>query len=323
MRRLTQLRDERGAVAVMVAILAPVLIGMCALAVDTSRVYQERRELQNGTDAAALAIAENCARMQNDATNLSAAAACANAMGPSTAAGSATSYVTRNANANHVPTATVDPFNAATARAVTVHANRDVSFIFAGILGEGDRTVDATSKAVWGPADNLPALPVAARDTQYLAGADTYIDLTTASQSGAFSFLDHVAGQCLSQPLHIGQTISFSAPGNRNPGTLDCSPADFQTRIVLPIYGHGSGTGNGAIYEILGFASLEVTGFHFTGGGWCWQKPGALLVPPLSCGGNQRGIWGKWVSYAAVGTPAASSSGLQSFGTIAISLVNP
>ena len=50
-----------GAVAIMVALLAVVIFGIAAYVIDISALYQERRELQNGADAAALAIARDCA----------------------------------------------------------------------------------------------------------------------------------------------------------------------------------------------------------------------------------------------------------------------
>lgn len=53
--------DERGAVAVFVTVVAAVLLGVLGLAVDAGALYQERKELRNGADAAALAIAEDCA----------------------------------------------------------------------------------------------------------------------------------------------------------------------------------------------------------------------------------------------------------------------
>lgn len=56
-------RGERGAAATMVAVLLAggVLLGMTALTVDVGQIYSERRELQNGADAAALAVAQDCA----------------------------------------------------------------------------------------------------------------------------------------------------------------------------------------------------------------------------------------------------------------------
>jgi len=57
-------RDERGAIGVLVGVLigGGVLLGMGALAIDVGQLYQNRAELQNGADAAALAVAESCAR---------------------------------------------------------------------------------------------------------------------------------------------------------------------------------------------------------------------------------------------------------------------
>lgn len=56
-------RDERGVVGVIVALLlgAGVLTGMAALVLDIGQMYQERAELQNGADAAALGVAKSCA----------------------------------------------------------------------------------------------------------------------------------------------------------------------------------------------------------------------------------------------------------------------
>jgi hypothetical protein len=56
-------RDESGAIAMMVALMlgAGVLTGMGALVLDVGQIYQERAELQNGADAAALGVAKSCA----------------------------------------------------------------------------------------------------------------------------------------------------------------------------------------------------------------------------------------------------------------------
>jgi hypothetical protein len=64
--RLVLLRlrsDERGVVGVIVALLlgSGVLLGMGALVIDVGQIYQERAELQNGADAAALGVAKSCA----------------------------------------------------------------------------------------------------------------------------------------------------------------------------------------------------------------------------------------------------------------------
>lgn len=60
---MQRIRDnEDGAVLVFVALILVVIIGFGAIAVDAGALYQEHRELQNGADAAALAIAQSCAQ---------------------------------------------------------------------------------------------------------------------------------------------------------------------------------------------------------------------------------------------------------------------
>jgi hypothetical protein len=63
-RRLTD-RDDRGAVIVWVSIMMAVLLGFGALVIDVGALYAERRQLQNGADAAALAVAQDCAEKDN------------------------------------------------------------------------------------------------------------------------------------------------------------------------------------------------------------------------------------------------------------------
>ncbi|HET7474528.1 MAG TPA: pilus assembly protein TadG-related protein [Dermatophilaceae bacterium] len=68
MRRLSQLLDHReregGAVTLLVAILlgGGVLLGSIAMTVDVGNLRYERRQLQNGADAAALSAAMDCAK---------------------------------------------------------------------------------------------------------------------------------------------------------------------------------------------------------------------------------------------------------------------
>ena len=55
--------DDRGGVATLVAIVLGVglLLGIGALVIDTGQLFVERAELQNGADAGALAVAQDCA----------------------------------------------------------------------------------------------------------------------------------------------------------------------------------------------------------------------------------------------------------------------
>ena len=58
--------DERGAVAVLIALILVALLGFAALAVDAGMLYSEKAQAQNGSDAAALAVAEKCAASTSD-----------------------------------------------------------------------------------------------------------------------------------------------------------------------------------------------------------------------------------------------------------------
>jgi Putative Flp pilus-assembly TadE/G-like len=59
---MRRLRGDEGAVSILIAILATtgVLLGIGALVVDVGQIYAERGQLQNGADAAALAVAQDC-----------------------------------------------------------------------------------------------------------------------------------------------------------------------------------------------------------------------------------------------------------------------
>jgi Flp pilus assembly protein TadG len=59
---VTEGRRQEGVVAVVVAIMLVVLLAFVALAVDVGGMYLRRRELVNGSDAAALSAARTCAR---------------------------------------------------------------------------------------------------------------------------------------------------------------------------------------------------------------------------------------------------------------------
>jgi len=94
MRKLVRLRlrllggDDRGAIGVIIAVLVAggVLLGSAALVIDVGQIYQNRAELQNGADAAALAVARQCEQTQGPCVQ-------------ATALGTALTYANSNASA--------------------------------------------------------------------------------------------------------------------------------------------------------------------------------------------------------------------------------
>ena len=68
-------RDDQGLVAVLVAVITvPVLFGLGTLVIDVGSLYAEKRQLQNGADAAAYAVASGCVRSLVDCTSAASTA---------------------------------------------------------------------------------------------------------------------------------------------------------------------------------------------------------------------------------------------------------
>ncbi|TFD55171.1 hypothetical protein E3T55_01755 [Cryobacterium frigoriphilum] len=298
-------RTERGATAVMVAVLMVPLIGFLAISVDVGALYAERAQLQNGADAAALAVAEDCA----DGT-CTAAAALATAMA--------------NANANDGAAAAT--FAYPTSRSVTVtttSASMEHPFASAlSVLLDGSdtlTTVEARATATWGAPKSGPAvLPLALSFCEFedFGSLNDSVGITirydenrSCSKSGptipgGFGWLQQQPGTCQVQVTLsnlMADTID-NRPGNSAP--TDCTAtlgAIENTTILIPVFDSSTGSGVNGKFHIYAFAAFHITGWKFAGNG-----VGGNLVnvdPSITCGscnaGNARFIQGyfeKWVS---------------------------
>ena len=169
MRSLTRHdQDERGAVLVWVALMLVVLLGIGALVIDVGALYAERRQLQNGADAAALAVADGLRRGRLQGRRWHAAddlrrrerqrrrrqrrrgvrlgpgpADCATTPPPGTAGASGWVQVT---------TSTHNPANS---------DRHEVKFLLAPVLDAANvgRTVHASAVAAWGPVGGATTFP--------------------------------------------------------------------------------------------------------------------------------------------------------------------
>lgn len=170
---------ERGGIAIMVAILMVVLLGFGALAVDVGMLYAERTQLRNGSDAAALAVAQKCAKDIND-VECSATSALAQGLA--------------NGNAgdglNNIKSLLLDKTN----RTVTVAAGsqeagkapNQVSLFLARALGYNSTEVSATSSVTWGsPVKGPTAFPVAFSICQVQGHVDGTLQLLQNHGSNA------------------------------------------------------------------------------------------------------------------------------------------
>ncbi|MDO8689217.1 MAG: Tad domain-containing protein [Dehalococcoidia bacterium] len=139
MRMVNRLiRGEKGSVLALTTISMVVLLSFSAGVMDIGQMYQTRRQLQNATDGAALAGAQELAMGKSQAV----------------AVNSALDYVQRNG----VPSSLVDPgyptvasVGPYTNNAVKVSATRRLNLLVAGLFNNGVGNVSAQATAVVGP----------------------------------------------------------------------------------------------------------------------------------------------------------------------------
>lgn len=151
--RVRDVRDsEKGISLLFVTISLVVLVGMVAFAVDIGALYQERRELQNGADAAAIAIAEDCALGAQPCTQAQAVL-------------TAESFADSNAGdlVSAVDTVVLDT----TAKTVEVATSTETSSggsifrpFFAKVVGFNGTTVHADAAAAWGYLKSKTTIPL-------------------------------------------------------------------------------------------------------------------------------------------------------------------
>ena len=157
MRRLKRTQRDRGAVALVVAIVVPVLLLLVGgVVIDVGAWYSMRAQTQNGADAGALAVALTCARgscNQSAATsyagsnaNVSSAAAVGFVCGVGPGLNNACSSSVENGKA----CPSTHPANY-----VDVHVITTSKIGLAGSLAGQQTTVAACAQATWGPPAGL------------------------------------------------------------------------------------------------------------------------------------------------------------------------
>jgi len=130
---MRHMRDDTGAVAVIVAILMVVLVGFTALAVDVGYVMTIRRQLQTAADAAALA---GCRVLADGGTEAEALA-------------EADGYAARNAfePADSLVMLTTPPDTEVTPTWIQVTCQRESPLFFARVLGIDTTPIRASARA--------------------------------------------------------------------------------------------------------------------------------------------------------------------------------
>jgi Flp pilus assembly protein TadG len=284
---MRRVNGERGVAVILVVLLMTALLGMAALVLDVGALTKERRELQNGADAAALAIAQECA-----------GGTC-----PTTLAARSTAQAIASRNAKD-GTTTVDEVTIDTAiRSVTVVTSTRTAdggtvlpYRFAQVLtGQEGRTLHARATARWGPAARARVLRLTMNlcDFNKVTNSGTELLKQTAvvfhsdrdcsgspsgkDNPGAFGWLE---GSSCDATLREANAVVEVDPGNN----AECDPFAegwVGETAFVPIFEATIGKGGKAIYTIKGFGAFHLTGYRFPGAQFPTANP--PCKPPSTC----------------------------------------
>jgi Flp pilus assembly protein TadG len=194
--RRSSLRSEDGATLVIVTLALIAMFGMVVLVVDVGGLLWKRRELVNGSDAAALSAAITCAKSSDPTTG-----------DPRSAEIAADELASENVtglNPTGVTNATV-PAGACHSAAsgwVKVQYSQQQHLFFAPVLGFSNQTpVTTKATAIWGPTGAANPVPVVVYASafndcklqQQKTNTDCYIwedNSNTSGPQAGFGFLD-------------------------------------------------------------------------------------------------------------------------------------
>jgi Flp pilus assembly protein TadG len=294
MQRLTdlirgRLSEERGATAVVFALILIPVLGFAALAVDIGSLYAERSRLQVAADAAAIAVAQDCSR-----GNCGDMLATARAM----------------VLANDGDASAAQPVLNSSPLSVTVAGRTPVKHWFAPVIGHDATAVSASATVGWGgPSRGTAVMPLtfswcefaqqtggglpsgSTARTIYFTKTSNTTGCTGPSHNivpGGFAYLDTDPGKCAASTGLGGQWMSST--GNSVPSA--CSTADLSKwvgqTVLLPIFDQSGATGSNAWYRVYGYAAFKLTGYSLGG---------QYNSTPKPCTGNDRCVSGYFTRF--------------------------
>ncbi len=344
-RMKTAGNSERGAAAVLVAILMVVLLGFGALAVDVGLLYSEKAQLQNGADAGALGIAQACAKGTADCTTPSSLAkglADANSL-------DGRSNVRSIVLDTRKVTVTTEPLEAG-------RSDNHVSLFFAGALGIPSSSAVAQSTVIWGSPRKAPVpFPMVISVCEVKGMLDGDIQLIESHSTpgnkaatckeqpagkdapGGFGWLEQAAGTCsitVTTSTAGGEnTTHKTAPGNEAPRACETTLRNWATEIeagrdviiLLPTFKSLEGTGNNVIYTLSSFTAFSVKGWSFDGDGsvFPWRfRSSTAWAGANACTLSCRGIIGQFVKHVDLSSTNEDLGPVSPYGATVVKLTN-
>jgi Flp pilus assembly protein TadG len=294
-RLRTRLAGERGGSAVLISLLLVPLLGFAAIAVDIGSLYAEKARLQIAADAAALAVAQDCARGNCGDMLATARALVVANDGDATAA---------------------QPVLNSAPLSVTVTGSTPKQHWFAPVIGHDATAVSATATVGWGgPTRGTAVLPLTfswCEWQQQTGGSGVpsgdilrVIRFTKTSGTtgctgpsnlivpGGFAYLDTDPGKCQATSARNGK--SYSNTGNSVPSA--CSTGDFSRwidqTVLLPLFEDFGASGNNAWYRVYGYAAFVLKGYYL-GGQYVHNIDNPDRKP---CTGNDRCVAGYFTRF--------------------------
>jgi len=304
---------EHGGIAVTVAMLLVVLIGVGALVLDVGNLYWERRQLQNGADAAALAAAQDIAAGEG-----------------TTAEQTARAYATAN-NTRGAHLETFEHDAAASTVTVTTRTGDEdnpgfLASWLAGVLGHDDYFARAQATALITGAKGGSAFPVIISYCEwevFLTNPEEFgtpgfePDFKTASQTiylldphdatgdctgpsghqapGGWGWLDPDSGECSAHVDQEGWVEGNTGSTSPAPASqTGCDQAFFDAvvasdePVLLPIFEQDNDRpGDNHEFKVMGFAGYVIDGYRIRGN-WANNAP---------CGNPDRCFRGRFTEY--------------------------
>ncbi len=345
-------RSESGMALVLIGLWLLVIFGFAAFALDVSRIYNEHSELRNGADAAALAVARDCAEGACDGTY--------------DEFGVADFYADPNARDGAVWVENVDiDLDDQTVEVMVATENpgggNQLDTILAHIIGYDGLTVRADTTVRWGSPLGFNSLPLAFSKCEWDDfGAPGFVDenplgflhrpsavidnelpptlgypyvakfvtiylhgssICGGSPSGAdlpggFGWLDPTSGCTLVS--NLGDWLEIDPGASPSSG---CSPTWMRNTLgtvqFVPYFNDVVGTGTSAQYHVHGYGALYVTGYNFGG----LYKENSLITGVLPCTGADRCIQGYMIG-DWVESGASSGIGGGDYGVVAIEMIS-
>lgn len=262
--------EDQGAVTIIVAFSMTVIIGMAALVVDVGAGQLRKAQLQDGADAAATAIAQQCFASPGTTVN---------SCDPTVVAAASVSALRYGTDTLPDLAVTVSALTW-TINTVTVKLSVAQPTTFAGIFGVDSSHVAAAATAQWGlPATPLPlaynecALPAPSSTTKEFLRYDL-LDLSFSTCGLIGGITDELgpgwmttAGCTFDVNLtsYVISTLTKVLPTICAPMV----PSLIGKYVLLPVYNHVltsiviNGVLLGQGYTIQKYALVKVTGYDF------------------------------------------------------------